>query len=428
VRILFVTPYVPSPIRVRPFQFLRELSRRHDVVALTLHAGERERDDLAALARICPTVGVHLSRARALSNCLRALPSQQPLQGVYARSPQMSELVRATLSAPPAERDALPVELRQPFDLVHVEHLRAAYLGAAIPASTPAVVDAVDCISLLLDRTRQHSHRLRQRLLAGFELGRTRRFEAAALERFDRVLVTSPVDGAALRELNPRLAVNEIPNGVGLEVGAGAPPEPDSMAFVGKMSYHANVTAARHFAQAIFPLVRARRPGATFYIVGSDPPAEIRALASQPGVVVTGHVPDVQPYVARARVAVAPMVVKVGVQNKILEAMAASRPVVTTSAGAEGLDVRAGRDLLVADAPTDFAAEVLRLLEDDGLAERVGTAGRRFVEERHSWGAAADEVERAYAQAIARHRAGAAGRARLRLVPEPLVGSGARSG
>jgi glycosyltransferase involved in cell wall biosynthesis len=107
--------------------------------------------------------------------------------------------------------------------------------------------------------------------------------------------------------------------------------------------------------------------------------------------------------------------------------MAASRPVVTTSAGAEGLDVRAGRDLLVADAPTDFAAEVLRLLGDDGLAERVGAAGRRFVEARHSWGAATDEVERAYAQAIARHQAGAAGRARLRLLPEPLVGSGARS-
>jgi glycosyltransferase involved in cell wall biosynthesis len=404
VRILFVTPYVPSLIRVRPYHFLAELSRRHEVVALTLHAGGRELDDLAVLARICPTVGVHLSRFRALSNCLGALPGQLPLQAVYARSPQMTALVRAALAGRPARGDRLPTELREPFDLVHVEHLRAAHLGAVIPATMPAVFDAVDCISLLLDRTRRRSHRLRQRMLAGFELARTRRFEAAALERFDRVVVTSPVDGSALRELNPRLAVTGIANGVSPASDADEPRQADAIAFVGKMSYHANATAARHFAQEIFPLVRARRPGATFYIVGSDPPAEIRALAGLPGIVVTGHVPDVRPYVARARVAVAPMIVKVGVQNKILEAMAASRPVVTTSAGAEGLDARPGRDLLVADDPASFAAEVLRVLEDDGLAERLGEAGRRFVEQHHSWGAAADQLVRVYEEAIARHR------------------------
>ena len=121
------------------------------------------------------------------------------------------------------------------------------------------------------------------------------------------------------------------------------------MVFAGKMSYHANATAARFFAQEILPRVRLRRPGARLYIVGSDPPADVRALAALPGVVVTGYVPDVRAYLLRASVAVAPMVVKVGVQNKILEAMATATPVVTSRAGAEGLDARPGDEMRVAD-------------------------------------------------------------------------------
>ena len=414
MRILFVTPYVPSPIRVRPYHFVQELARRHEVVVLSLWQGERERGDLAALRRLVPVVGVWLPRLDALLNCARALPGSVPLQAAYCRSRPFERLLRAALTQGGEELD-LPPELREPFDVVHVEHLRAAYLGEAIPRMMPSVVDAVDCISLLLSRTRRSSHRGRQRLLAALELPRTRRFEAEAMARFDEVAVTSPADAAALRRLNPALRVSEIANGVDLTYFQldPRPRDPETIVFTGKMSYHANATAALYFAREVLPRIRARRPGVTFHIVGSDPPAEIRALARAPGVVVTGHVPDLRPYLSQASIAVAPMVVKVGIQNKILEAMAVGTPVVTTSLGAEGLAAVDGCDLEVADGAEAFAARVLWLLDDPERLWRLRDAGRRYVEERHTWVAAARRLEDLYASAVAAHdRAGrlAAGR------------------
>jgi glycosyltransferase involved in cell wall biosynthesis len=261
----------------------------------------------------------------------------------------------------------------------------------------------VDCISLLLDRTLHHSASVRQRLIAALELRRTRAYEGRVLRRVDRVAVTAPEDAAALRSLAPPAQVDVIPNGVDLEHfrPLAAPPEPATLVFSGKMSYHANATAVLWFVRHVLPAVRARHAGVRLRIAGSDPPPAIRALGRDPAITVTGHLPDLRTAFAGATAAVCPVTVKVGIQNKILEAMAMGLPVVTTRQGHSGLGAVAGRDLLVAADAAAFAAGVCRLIEDRTLRAALGRAGREYVETHHRWDVAADRLEALYRSAVA---------------------------
>jgi len=134
------------------------------------------------------------------------------------------------------------------------------------------------------------------------------------------------------------------------------------------MAYHANVTAVLHFVRDILPQVRAGAPDVRLRIVGSDPPEVIRRLATDPRIDVTGYLPDLRPPIGSSTVAICPVTVKVGIQNKILEAMALGVPVVSSAKGAVGLAARAGEDLLVADGPAAFGCAVLGLLRDDAFA------------------------------------------------------------
>jgi glycosyltransferase involved in cell wall biosynthesis len=166
------------------------------------------------------------------------------------------------------------------------------------------------------------------------------------------------------------------------------------------MSYHANAAAISHFVRDIFPLIRAKRPSVRLQIVGSNPPERVRRLARDAGITVTGFVPDMRPYFRQATVAVCPMLVKVGTQYKILEAMAMEVPVVSTRLGCEGLDVIPKENILVGDSPADFAAQVIRLLEDKGLRRNIATAGRAYVEKNHDWRIVGKQLQRIYQQVL----------------------------
>jgi len=411
MRVLFVTPYVPSPIRVRPYHFLRELERRHDVVVLTIWQSEQERRDLLALKSLVPTIGVHLGRLRALANCLRALSSGVAMQAAYSQSPDLARLLRS-VAVESAPHSAVSDALNGPFDVVHVEHLLAAHAREYLPTRTPTLFDSVDCISLLLERTLRSSHSARQRLLARVELRRTRSYEAGLLARFDRVTATAPEDADALRALAPRADVVVVPNGVDCAYfrPLAAAREPATLVFSGKMSYHANATAILYFVDQILPLIRRTRPDVRLSIVGSSPSGSIQSLTRDPAITVTGYVPDLRDFLGRAAIAICPVTIKVGIQNKVLEAMAMGVPVVATTAGAAGLTAQAGRDLLVATGPAEFADHVCALLADRDRAERVGQAGRAYVQAQHQWEAAAHQLETLYVEAVEHRAALVAGR------------------
>jgi sugar transferase (PEP-CTERM/EpsH1 system associated) len=161
------------------------------------------------------------------------------------------------------------------------------------------------------------------------------------------------------------------------------PPGQRAIVFTGAMDYWPNIDAVQWFAAEVFPQLRARFPDAFFYIVGSRPAAAVQALAQLPGVVVTGTVPDVRPYIAMAQVAVAPLRIARGIQNKVLEAMAMATPVVVSPQALEGIEAIPGTDLLLADGAHGFVTAVTALLtHQDGA---LGPSARARVEHLYSW-------------------------------------------
>jgi sugar transferase (PEP-CTERM/EpsH1 system associated) len=390
LRILFVLPYLPSLIRVRPYQFVRELAREHEVSILATDSS-RALEQAEDLQRWCRQVEVvPLSVATSVRSCLEALVRGDPLQAAVCQSPELDRRLMSMLR-------------EQFYDVVHVEHLRAARLLRLLPPGMPRLFDSVDSISLLLERTLRSSHSMRQRVVAAVELRRTRGFEARVLNWGDRSIVTSPDDATALRDLNRQARVDVVPNGVDLDYFSplDRKPEPATLVFSGKMSYHANVTAVLHFVETTFPLIRATRPDIQLRIVGSNPSHAIQALARDPVISVTGQVPDIRSYVRNATVAICPVTVKVGIQNKVLEAMALGVPVVSSPLGAEGLQAVPGRDFLIGASPAEFAAAVCRVVAEPALAESLWRSARAFVERHHRWDTITRHLQDLYAEAIA---------------------------
>ncbi len=425
MQLLFVVPYAPTPIRVRPYNLIKSLvARGHRLTLATLWTDQAEREGLRQLEALgVRVIAERLPRHRSLLNCLRALPTPVPLQAVYCRVPGLRERIHEELDGSPRRR----------YDVVHVEHLRGAQYGLGLEGG-PVVWDSVDCISYLFEQSARDSQSLSGRLMSRLDLGRTRRYEGWLVGQFDRVLVTSRADQQALEKLSPQRAqrsqshkttvsessassalsaVNEsritvLPNGVDLDyfTPSGDERQADSIVISGKMSYHANVTAVRSLVDEIMPLVWAQRPGVKVTVAGAYPPRQIRQLAQRfPGrVEVTGTVPDMRPYLRRATAAVAPVPYGAGIQNKVLEAMACGTPVVATPQACAALAVVPGQDLLVAAEPEEFARQVLRVLADRELAGRLSAAGRRYVEAHHNWHSIAGQLEDIYAEVIDQFR------------------------
>jgi glycosyltransferase involved in cell wall biosynthesis len=197
-----------------------------------------------------------------------------------------------------------------------------------------------------------------------------------------------------------------VPNGVDLnyfrpaDPSLGNTPRRFNLVFSGKMSYHANVATALYLHQQIMPLVWKQRPEATLTIVGSNPPKSIQQLAKDPRVEVTGYVDDLRPYVRRAEVMLSPMVYSVGIQNKVLEAMALGTPVVVAQQAATALGAIPNRDLLVARSAREFAQAALCVMDNAELRDSLSRNGREYVEQQHDWQVVTSRLIDIYQQAI----------------------------
>ena len=210
MRILFIVPYIPNLIRVRPFNLIRALEERgHQVTVLTLTTGLGDERDASALEEHCYQVFHHpISRWRSIWNCVASLPSGEPLQSVYSWQPAAAHGLQDLISAPNG---------RQPFDLIHVEHLRGVRYGLRAKEllhhagkPIPVVWDSVDCISLLFRQAAGQSKNSFGRWMTRFELGRTERYESWLVGQFDQVMVTSETDKRALENLTRSGAIDKL--------------------------------------------------------------------------------------------------------------------------------------------------------------------------------------------------------------------------
>jgi glycosyltransferase involved in cell wall biosynthesis len=392
MRILFVAPYVPSPIRVRPYQWIRSLARLgHHIDLVALRPPEDRWLHEVPVVECCRSVRVfELSRGRTLLNGAMALPARVPLQAAYSRHPVAERFIAARA---------------QTCDVVHVEHLRGALLSSRW-TGVPQVIDAVDSISSLFEEAKAHAPSWKHRVMARADLKRTRRFEAELVSRFERVVVSSGRDAASFAALVPPGAgdrVVSLPNGVDLDhfrPGMRAS-EPATVLFTGKMSYHANAAAAHRLVERIMPGVWRQRPDARVVLAGKDPSPALQALGADPRVRVTGFVEDLREFFWSATVVIAPLVYGTGIQNKVLEALACGVPVVASAKACEGIAAVPFRDLLVGGTDEELAAHVVTLLDRADLRRRLESAGRRYVVANHDWDALAQQLIAVYEEARA---------------------------
>lgn len=407
--VLLVSPMAPSPPRfgaqARTHGLLSNLAKHHDFTAIVLHDDDETPSTSGpAMRAYCREVtfvrnpnGVTGWRRRALQ--VRSWLSRWSYQRHLFTVPGLQEQLDRMLGS-------------HRFDVVFVNlPYLAHYRLCRSPPGTVAPAVVIDSHDVGYDLARQvatSSAPLGQRLHATLNWRKLAREELAAYNAADGVCVCSTADQKRLAADAPSATTVVIPNAADIEYlqPRQSDPAPDgrTVLFFGLLATVPNVDGVVYFLREIWPLIAAARPDARFVVIGADPAPAIRALAG-PGVTIVGPVDDLRPHLASADAVVVPLRLGSGTRLKILEAWAMARPVVSTTLGAEGLDAVAGRHLLIADDPPDFASSVLRVLGEPGLAHGLGRAGRALVSERYSWGGAAGALEAFFRQVLARQDA-----------------------
>ena len=376
MRILFIVPNVPSFVRPRPLNFIRQLSQVHQLSVLCLVSNEADERAVSELRQHCHSLEViRLSRWRSLLNCLLAVFSTTSLRCAYFYCPQLRDHVESKVKA-------------NEVDLVHAEHLKSFAMVEGILGKVPAVFDAVDCLSMLESRRFRIARNPLLKLFSWTESNKFAISEARASHEFNRVIISSTVDREAYPvPMGLRGKIDVVPNGVDLDYFRFRQFEAQRnlLVFCAKLDYFPNEDAALYFSRSVWPLLRARRPELQLEIVGSRPPRNVRRLDGKNNIRVIASVPDVRPNLGRAWVALCPIRIRAGIQNKLLEAMALGVPLVATSVCGHGLQLESGKQILFADSPEQFASAIELLLDNSGLREKLIAGGRAYIERHHSW-------------------------------------------
>ena len=387
MRILFLCHRLPYPPKrggkIRPFNMIRHLSRRHEVTVATVARSAAEVAEGQDLRKYCHEL--HVGQIPTYAGWGRFglyTATTYPATFGYFYSPALDRTVQTLL----ATRD---------FEAIFV-HCSSMGPYVARHRGCRKMLDYGDADS---EKWLEYARASRFPLSLGFALeGRkVRRYERWLAEGFDACSVNAPREREVLGQYVDK-PIYVFPNGVDLDYfrpqREGGPASPARVVFTGNMSYKPNVEAVGDFVSRILPRVWARRPETEFYIVGMDPSPAVRRLADGRRIVVTGRVDDVRPYFDAATVAVAPLRIARGLQNKVLEAMAMRVPVVASPAAFNGINAEAGRDVLVADEPESFSRGVVSLLDDPLLRDRHAAAARTCVERNHDWARILNGLER----------------------------------
>jgi len=323
---------------------------------------------------------------------LRRLPSKAPYAVTKFTSSQVSGLLATW-------------DREKRFDVVLCDFL-AASLNVPKQIKTPVLLFQHNVESALWTRQARHERNLAKRMAFKVESIKMNSYERSAVRRFDHVIAVSDHDRNLMSDMTAADRISVVPTGVDLEqyfVTEGAEPsEEGRILFLGSMDWEANIDGVDYFCQEIWPSIKAAVPNAKFSIVGRNPPARINRWASE-DIEITGRVNSVVPYLKRAAVFVVPLRIGGGTRLKIYEAMAAGKAVVSTSVGAEGLDVTHGKDILLADDSESFSKAVVELLRDRqsrcSYEKQAASLAAQF-----DWAVIAKQFEEILARAIQRSR------------------------
>jgi polysaccharide biosynthesis protein PslH len=375
--------------RVRSLQTIAELARNHQVTVITTHAPGDDPEGLVKRLPDCeqvisiPYAAPKRGSAAFAASLAASWFSPEPVDNWKWRVPEVCERVRSLMDS-------------GAVDLCVADFLVAA---ACVPfgGKVPVVLFEHNVEYLIWQRLAQLETRPLQRALFEIEWRKMRAREADACRRANLTVAVSEDDRVRLEELAPGSRIVSTPTGVDTNyfVQNGFRQIPTRLVFSGSMDWHPNEDAVCYFADAILPRIREHVPDVSLTVVGRNPGARLREVAERTGGIhITGTVDDVRPSIGEASVYVVPLRAGGGTRLKIFEALAMSKPVVSTTVGAEGLALESGRHFLAADDPGDFASAVVSLLHDERRRKALGQAGRELVETHYSWRTVARQFER----------------------------------
>lgn len=379
LRVGVVTPFLPWPAdtggKLRSFYLLKSLAETADVDLFSFHHTAQP-PDLGELASFCRRVeSIPLAYDPSLANPVSVLRNPLPRAVRYFQDAHSVA--------------ALHARLTHDYDLLISDEIIVAPYVWEIPGAeqTPRLVIRQKIDHLHYAETARNRPLGRQKALDWLEARRMRSFELAQMPRFQAALVCSPADRELALDQAGAIPIEVLPNGADISYySPEREPDPEpTILLMGTMHYYPNIDAVRWYMKSMHEPLLAAMPNLRVLIVGHQPPEEILALAKRPEITVTGSVPDVRPYMARSWVQAVPLRLGGGTRLKIVESMAAGLPVISTSVGAQGLEVRSGLQMVLADEPDDFVRKLVALLQDRDGRERMARAARSYVQSHYSW-------------------------------------------
>ncbi len=372
MKILFVSRWFPYPpdngARIRVYNLIRHLARHHEIDLISFRDETWDESHLEGLRPYCDRVW-----------SIRYEPE---------RNGQISKLLGFFYRRPRSMVTSYSHELQQQVDTAERSGKYDLLLSSEVDmgvytqkwSATPKVFEELELTSLY----EQSLQGLRGRLT----WWKYTHYLPQMMSSFQGCTVVSERERQRVRAVVPDTCpVEVIPNGVDTQHYQGdyGPRQADTLVYSGALTYSANLDAMQYFLGEVFPLVKARRPNARVLITGNTEGVDLSTLPEADGFEFTGYVDDIRPVVARSQASIVPLRLGGGTRLKVLESLALGTPVISTSKGAEGLDLTPGRDYLAADTPQSFADAILEVLENPMLAGSLSCRGREAVEARYDW-------------------------------------------
>ncbi len=395
MKILFLSPTVPFPLtdggRIRVFNLLKQIVEKNEVTLIALETQPTDADGVSELQAL--GVQVHLVPNApnlpdvSFGTLASAFFKQQPITVARYNVTAYRQKLKTLLA-------------KERFDLIHYEMLHIAQFHTE--TELPGVLSLQNVDSAIWRRLCSETANPFYKFAYWTQQLAFQRYERALSPKFDAVTCTSDIDASVFKQYCSKGAIEVIPNGVDVRHY-----HPDFTAeasahllYIGSMDWYPNENAVVFFADEVFPRIQKNVPDAVFWIVGGNPSRSVKKLAEREGIVVTGRVPEVKPYFAEATVFVVPLRIGSGTRLKILEALAMGKAVVSTTVGAEGLNLKDGEEIFIADEPTPFAEAVTQMITSPKLRRRIGENGRTRVEQDYDWRRIGEKLHSLYTKIL----------------------------
>lgn len=394
MKILFLISQLPYPTdtgaKIRSFNLIKNLSLKHEI-CLIAYGSQNEKEKIEALKQ----------------HCVKLILVDKPSQRMYLKA-ILNLFIRAPFNIHKYYSRRMQDKVEElissgEFDILHCDSLQMSLNVIKLNKRLPMLLTEHNIESQILKRAAENEKNPIKKFYFYIQYMKLQSYEAFACKRFNRVVAVSKNDKEFLSKFIPYEQISIVSNGVDTcffspEVSECRDRDlKKRLVFTGSMDWLPNDDAMLYFIKHIYPLIKRKISDIEFVIVGRNPSGQLlSAVKNDNSIRILGKVEDMRPFIAQADIFVVPLRIGGGTRLKILEAMAMGKPVISTTIGAEGLEVESEKNIVLADKPEDFANKVVKLFNDYQFKNSIATAGRKLVEEKYDWDMITGELERVW--------------------------------